>query len=135
MTAPRIRSIQPALEGRRSDIERGKAVHAKNYEIDGRIEFTGVGEATFDARFPVWFFIDSPQMSFGAELTGNQALNEGTFPTVNVMVQYWTTTIRNNITYYTGARFIIVIEGDDDITGLAHWTLRGTGLTNPLTPP
>lgn len=133
MAAPRLRSIQPALEARRADVERHKNVQAKNYQIYGRIEFNGSGEATFDAKFPVWFFIDSPQMSFGAELTGNQAIAEGVFPRVNVMVQHWTTTIRNGVTYYTGARFILVVDGPDDMTGVAHWSMEGTGLTNPLT--
>jgi hypothetical protein len=132
MTAPRIRNVQAPFEARRADVERGKAVQGKTYQVYGRLEFQGPGETTANVTFPVWFFIDSPQFTFGAELGGNQAIEAGNFPRVNVMVRSWTTTVRNGVTYYTGAQLILVAEGSTDMTGIAHWQVEGTGLTNPL---
>lgn len=133
MAAPRVRNVQPMLNSRQADLARGAAVQGKSYQVYGRVEFQGPGESTFDARFPVWFFAESPQVSFGGELAGNQALTAGQFPRINVMVRSWTTTVRNSVTYYTGAQFVLVADGPTDMTGIAHWQVEGTGLTNPLT--
>jgi hypothetical protein len=133
MAVPRIRNIQPALNAQQVRVEQAKQVQGKTYQVYGRVDFQGAGESTFDVSFPVWFFIDSPQLSFGAELGGNQALTTGNFPRVNVMVRSWVTSVRNNVTYYSGAQFILVAEGPTDMTGTAHWQVEGTGLTNPLT--
>lgn len=126
-----VRSVQQPTEARRGQVERGKAVQAQIFQVFGRVEFTGAGETTFDAKFPVWF-LEAPQVSFGGELGGNQILVAGFFPKISIMVRSWQTTRRSGHAYYTGAQFILVADGPTDMIGIAHWQCEGTGLTNPL---
>jgi hypothetical protein len=130
----KVRTIQPALEGRRDELGKVAAASAKNYQVYGRVDFNGSGESTFDANFPVWF-VEAPQLSFGGELGGNQILVAGNYPRVNVMVRTWMLTERSNYTFYTGAQFVLVIEGPAEMTGVAHWQIEGVGLSNPIVEP
>lgn len=126
-----VRAVQQPTEARRGEVERGQAVRAQIFQVFGRVELQGAGEALFDAAFPVWF-LDPPQLSFGGELGGNQALTAGQFPTVNIMVRSWQTTRRAGHVYYVGAQFIVVVTGPADMFVTAHWQCEGVGLTNPL---
>jgi hypothetical protein len=130
--AKTIRQVQQPFETRRSKIEVHRTAQAKIYQVFGRVEFQGSGETTFDVKFPVWF-VDPPQITFGAELGANQILEAGTFPRVNLMVRRWDVNIRGGHTYYLGAQFIMVVDGPAEMVAIAHWQCEGTALTNPLT--
>jgi hypothetical protein len=132
MAAPlQIRAIQAPLEARRGAVELARRAQAKGYTAYGRLEFRGTGGATFEVKFPVWF-IEAPQMAFGAELTGNPVIDPTNYPRVNVLVRGWRTIRRDGRDYYVGAEFVVAVGGPSDITGIAHWQCQGTALTNPI---
>lgn len=126
-----VRAIQRPIEARRGLIEQGKNAQAQIFQVYGRVELVGAGEITFDANFPVWF-LEPPQISCGGELGGNQAIEAGDFPTVNIMVRSWVMKRRAGHTYYVGAQFIAVVSGPGTMIIIGHWQCEGTGLTNPL---
>lgn len=126
-----VRAVQQPVEARRGAVEQGKNVQAQVFQVYGRVDISGAGEATFDANFPVWFQ-EAPQISFSGELTGNQILTAGQYPTISVMVRRWTQKRRAGAMYYVGAQFIVVIDGPTETTAIAHWQCEGVGLTNPL---
>lgn len=131
LSAKSFRQIQQPLERRRGEVETQRTAQAKVFQVYGRIEFSGSGETTFETHFPVWF-IDAPQLSFGAELGGNQILEAGNFPRVNVMVRRWATANKGGHIYYLGAEFVIVADGPTTMIATAHWQAEGTGLANPV---
>lgn len=126
-----VRSLQQPAEARRGQVERGVAVQAQIFQVFGRVDLQGSGETTFETKFPVWF-TEAPQMSFGAELAANQILTAGKYPRVNLLVRRWVQTRRGGTFYYTGAEFVVVVDGPNDMSSIAHWQCEGVGLTNPL---
>jgi hypothetical protein len=126
-----VRTVQGGTEARRAQVEQGRNVQAKIYQVYGRMDFSGAGETTFSTSFPV-MFLESPQLSFGGELGANQILTAGKFPRVNVMIRSWSTTRRAGALYYVGAELIVVADGPTDMVGIVHWQVEGAGLTNPL---
>lgn len=126
-----VRAVQQPAQGRQATLALGQAAQAQIFQVYGRVELQGVGEATFSSAFPVWF-LDAPQVSFGGELSGNKALTTGSFPTISLIVREWQTKKRAGRLYYTGAEFVVKAGGTSDMTMIAHWQCEGTGLTNPL---
>lgn len=129
----RIRSIQPAVERRRGEVENARAAQARIFQVYGRVSFTGSGELSYEGKFPIWF-TEVPQITFGGELDPTVTLVAGQWPTLSLFVFKWTTREKNHHTYYIGAQFIIVVGGPSTMGGIAHWQLEGVGLKNPLVP-
>lgn len=126
-----VRAYQQPGQARASTLALAQAAQAQIFQVFGRMEMQGTGQATFTAEFPV-MFVDPPQVSFGGELGGNQILVAGQYPTINILVRTWHKQKRAGHTYYSGADFVVVATGPADQTLLAHWQCEGVGLTNPL---
>lgn len=123
--------VSRAMEQRRGTVERGKSIQGREFSIHGFIDCYGAGEALQDVNFPV-AFQERPAMSFGGELAVNQTLEDGNFPTINIMTRSWQTILRDGATYYTGATLIIVATGPTTMGYTAHWQATGKALVNPL---
>lgn len=131
------RDLRTALEARRGEVERDRAVAGGHWVAEGIIELLGTGETTVDVKFPVKF-VERPLVFGGGGAVDNQRIVTGEFPIWQVGVLRWNRTTRPDVPdspMYIGATLVIVVTGavDDEATfqSEAWWMARGRALTNP----
>lgn len=128
-------------ETRRSDIARIDAFLIKSTRTSGTVGTSGVGEATVEVKFPVWY-VERPSVSFGGELAENEYLQEGQLPTVSVVVISWVKALDNRPAggYFVGAKLAVVTTGrvnTDSGQGqhmIVHWQAEGKAIRAPIVP-
>jgi hypothetical protein len=103
--------------------------------VKGKIKINGGGDAEADINFPVWF-IESPHMTFGGEVSGSVDLTLGSFPIISAIVGRWTIKELDSTEtrtfgrkFYTGCQLLISVDGTTDV--IIHYQFTGTSITNP----
>lgn len=131
-------TIRRALEQRRGQVERDRAVAGGKMIVEGVIDLLGTGEATVDISFPV-VFTEMPIVLGGGAVATNQAIVDGEFPTFQVSVLRWDEIVNPaapDSPTYRGCTLLIVVTGarDDEDTFQSHafFSARGTALHNPI---
>jgi hypothetical protein len=96
------------------------------------MDLIGLGTATAEITFPVWF-LERPGFSSGWELQDGQVLDANNFPAVHVGVARWVLkTPVPHASYYTGALLVLnVTAGKADQKFTIHWQAEGLCLRAP----
>lgn len=126
-----VRPPQLSFEQRRGDVSRAQAIQGAMFRASYHLEVAGTGESTFDVNFPV-AFSEYPGVYYGGALDDGQVLVDGSFPTCSVVVASWVTVVKNNHTYYIGAKLAIVTAGSATQIMIIHFHIEGKALQNPV---
>lgn len=123
------------LETRRIDVARINDVQAKVTSIVGKVVVgPDPGEATINVPFPIWY-VEEPNVSFGAELYPNSPLVPGRFPTCDAMVLNWELKEPDGVgagrKYWIGATLLVVTTGVTGQRIYVHYRMEGVALRNP----
>lgn len=127
------RGVQSAIDARRSHLQRGEQVLIAPTRVVGVVNVTNSGEVLVSVEFPVWF-TERPSFSFGGELTGGFSPQQGTYPTISVLVASWNNVTRGLGTYWAGAALAIVTTGEENQQMIVHWQMEGHAMQNPVSP-
>jgi hypothetical protein len=125
--------LQKALEDRRGDVERSRAMDGGFFVVEGFHPCVGTGEATVDVTFPVKFY-EMPIPEGGGMVGENEVIVPGSFPEWQVGVLRWELE-KNHIgnLLYVGAQLVIVVHGQGvGFRSIAWWRMTGRALTNPV---
>lgn len=146
---PRISALrgggpQAALAQRQSREAVATGMAASLEEVVGIVPVIGTGEVLLEVNFPVLFTgEDLTIYGSGALVTPEGAptegdlfdilgLTQGSFPTWQVGVAAWRTTVVNDVAVTTGAAFAIVVTGTSTQESVVSFTVRGMALRNPV---
>lgn len=120
------------MERRRNDIDQAQEQQAQFGMVYGKALINGVGEAEFETSFPV-VFVREPNFTYGHSLVPNEPLNSNAFPTCSAtVIEYITTKMSDDRTYYTGARVACFITGPVGMKSYVNYQFCGTELRNPV---